>query len=144
VLLAEARARQGVSAEDAERLARFAAELPSPAGATTILVRAPAGALPVEATLVRGPRDAREERKPEVAAEGIGLYALRLDPGDGGDAVLQLKRRDELAPSAPTKLRLDALVPDGAGKPPRLASREVELPIDGKLVEVRFDGASWQ
>ncbi|MEJ7728159.1 MAG: hypothetical protein WKG00_02995 [Polyangiaceae bacterium] len=144
VRLAVARGRQGVSADDAERLARFAAELPSPAGATTILVRAPAGALPVEATLVRGPRDAREERRPEVAAEGIGLYALRLDPGDGGDVVLKLKRRDELAPSAPTKLRLDALVPDGPGKPPRLATREVELPIDGKLVEVRFDGGSWQ
>ena len=143
-LLAEARVRQGLPAEDADRLTRFAVELPHPAGATTLLLRAPAGALPIEATLVRGPKEAREERRPEVAAEGIGLYALRLDAGDAGDAVLRLRRREELAPAAATKVRVDALVPEGAGKPPKLASIEVELPITGKPVELRWDGSTWR
>jgi tetratricopeptide (TPR) repeat protein len=143
-LLAEARVRQGLPAEDADRLTRFAVELPHPAGATTLLLRAPAGALPIEATLVRGPKEAREERRPEIAAEGIGLYALRLDAGDAGDAVLRLRRREELAPAAATKVRVDALVPEGAGKPPKLASIEVELPITGKPVELRWDGSAWR
>ena len=73
---------------------RASLELPFPAGATLVLLRAPAGAQALDVTLIRGPRDAREERAPEVAAEGIGLYTLRIDPSstEGAGAVLRLRR----------------------------------------------------
>ncbi len=144
-LLAEARQKPGVAADDLARLTRASLELPFPAGATVVLLRAPAGAQALDVTLIRGPRDAREERAPEVSAEGIGLYTLRMDPSstEGPGAVLRLRRPANLAPAQATKVRLDALVPEGPGKPPRLLSTEVELPISGKPVEVKWTGSAW-
>ena len=142
-LLGEARARPGLAAVDAERMDRASLELPRPPGATLILVRAPAGSRTLEARLLRGARDAREERAPEITAEGVGLYALRLDPGDGSIATLRLKRPAELAPARPTKVRVEALVPGTPGKPPTLVSTEVELPSSGKPVEIAWNGSAW-
>jgi tetratricopeptide (TPR) repeat protein len=142
-LLAEARARPGLPAEDEGRLTRASLELPRPPGATLILVRAPAGARAIEATLLRGAKDAREERRPEVAVEGIGLYTLRLDPGDGSAATLRLRRPAELQPARAVKVRVDALVPGGEGKPPSLVTTEVELPVTGKPVELGWSGSAW-
>jgi hypothetical protein len=140
-LLAEARARPGVSAADAERMERASLELPRPPGATLILLRAPSATRPIEAMLLRGAKDAREERLPEAAAVGIGLYTLRLDPGDGSPATLRLRRPAELPPARPAKVRVDAIVPEGEGKAPRLVSTEVELPASGKPVEIGWTGA---
>jgi tetratricopeptide (TPR) repeat protein len=142
-LLAEARSRPGLAAEDADRIGRAALELPRPPGATLLLLRAPAGARPITATLVRGPKEARSEGGPDVAAEGVGLYTMRIDPSDKSEIVLRLKRPAELAPARPTKVRVDALVPDGEGKMPRLVSTEVELPITGKPVELKWVGGAW-
>jgi tetratricopeptide (TPR) repeat protein len=142
-LLAEARTKPGVAADDAERLTRAALELPYPAGATVLVLRSPAAALPIEATLIRGPKDAREERAPEVAAVGIGLYTMRIDPGETSEVTLRLRRAKELPPARATKVRVDALVPDGAGKAPKLVSTEVELPITGKPVELKWAGGAW-
>ncbi len=142
-LLDDALARPGLAPADADRIARAALELPRPAGATLVLVRAPAGAQAIEATLIRGPKEAREDRAPEVATPGIGLYALRLDPGDATKASLRLRRPAELAPARPTKVRVDALVPDGDNKPPRLVTTEVDLPSSGKPVEIGWTGAAW-
>jgi Flp pilus assembly protein TadD len=143
VLIAEARLKQGVAADDAERLTRAALELPYPSGATVIVLRSPAAALPVEATLIRGPKDAREERAPEVATAGIGLYTLRIDPGDASEVTLKLRRAKELLPARATKVRVDALVPDAPGKPPKLVSTEVELPVSGKPLELKWAGGAW-
>lgn len=140
-LLAEGRGR-GTPAEQ-QAMVRAAAELPRPPGATLIVVRAPAGALKIDGFLVRGPKEAREERAPEIAAEGIGLYAFRLDPGDGSAATLKLRRPLELSPSRATKVHIDALVPDGDGKLPRLVSTDLELPISGKAVEIAWNGGAW-
>ncbi len=142
-LLAEARAQPGLPAADADRMERAALELPRPPGATLLLVRAPAGMHPVEVTLVRGVRGAREERGPEVAAEGIGLYTLRLDPADSSPVTLRLRRPAELRPARPAKVRVDALVPAGEGKAPRLVTTEIELPISGKPVEIGWAGGAW-
>jgi hypothetical protein len=142
-LLAEARAMPGLPTADAERLERASIELPRPPGATLFLVRAPAGTRPIQATLVRGGREAREERAPEVAAEGVGLYALRLDTSDASPVTLRLSRWVELPPARPVKVRVDALVPTGAGKAPRLVTTEVELPPSGKPVELGWAGAAW-
>jgi len=142
-LLAEARAKPGLPAADAERLERASLELPRPRGATLLLVRAPAGTRPVEVTLVRGAKESREERGPEVAAEGIGLYTLRLDPGDATPITLRLRRSAELPPARAARVRVDALVPAGDGKAPRIVTTEVDLPITGKPVELGWTGAAW-
>jgi tetratricopeptide (TPR) repeat protein len=142
-LIAAGRAQGGVSKEDQARLARVALELPYPAGATLVLVRAPAGALPIEATLIRGPNGAREERPAEIAAAGIGLYSLRMDAGDT-QAVLRLKRPEELSPARPTSARVDTLLPDhDDSKPPRIVSTEIELPFTGKPIELKWTGDAW-
>ncbi len=96
-----------------------------------------------QATLVRGARDARQERRPEVAAEGIGLYALRIDPADASAVTLRLQRPAALLPARPTRVRVDALVPTGEGKAPRLVTTEVELPLSGKPVELGWAGGAW-
>ena len=143
-LLVEASATSGVGPEEVDRIVRAALELPRPAAATLVLVRSPAGSLPLKALLVRGPKDAREEREPEVAAEGIGLYTLRMDGGDTAGTVLRLRRPEELAPAKPTRVRIDALVPEGPGKPPRLVTTEVDIPIHGKPIEVTWTGSAWK
>jgi hypothetical protein len=97
----------------------------------------------VQVALIRGDKAAREERAPEVAAEGIGLYTLRIDPGDATPATLRISRRAELAPARAARVRVDALVPDGDGKPPRLVTTEVDLPISGKPVDLGWTGAAW-
>ena len=142
-LLAEARAKPGVAPEDADRLARSALELPLPPTSTLVLVHGPAGAAPVDAVLVRGPKDAREERRPEIAAPAVGVASLRIDPGDTSEITLRLRRPEELPPARPTRVRIDALVPKGKGEPPGIVSTEVELPATGKPVEVRWQGGRW-
>jgi hypothetical protein len=142
-LLAEARSRLGLPPADAERMERASLELPRPPGATLLLVRSPAASRPIQVTLLRGAKDAREERTPEVAAESIGLATLRLDPGDTSPVTLRLKRPTELAPASPVKVRVDALVPAGDGKAPGIVSTDVELPISGKPVELGWVGNAW-
>ncbi len=142
-LLTEARTQSGVSAADADRLLRASLELPQVPGATVFIVRAPAGGIRVESTLVRGAKDAREERAPDAASAAIGVYSHRLDPGDDGDVVLRLRRPAEPEPAHGTKVRVDALVSDGADKSRRLITTEVELPASGKAVELRFTGGAF-
>ena len=142
-LLAEARAKEGIAPEDADRLARAALELPLPPTSTVVLVRGPAGAAPVEAVLVRGPKEAREERRPEIAAPAIGVTSLRIDPDDTSQITLRLRRPEELPPTRPTRVRIDALVPKANGEPVGIVSTEVELPASGKPVEVGWEGGRW-
>ena len=142
-LLVEALGRPAIADDDRDRITRSILELPRPAGATIVLVRAPASAQPLELTLVRGPKDAREERAPEIATPGLGLYTLRLDPGDTGGAVLRLRRPEELAPARPTRVRVDALVPGEPGKPPAIVTTEAEVPSTGKPIEIRWAAGAW-
>lgn len=143
VLLAEARGKDGIAKADLDRLTRAALELPYPAGATVIVLRAPAGALPIETTLIRGPKEAREERQAEVAAAGIGLYTMRIDPGDTSEVTLRLRRAKELPPADGTKVRVDALVPAESGSPPKLVPIDVELPATGKPLELKWSKGAW-
>src|SRR5262249_6501187 len=113
--LSEARRRPGLTEADAARLERAALELPRPGGAAPLLVRAPAAGRRLSLTLLRGPKDAREERAAEIAAASIGLYALRQDGGDGSPATLRLSRPADLPPARPLKVHIDALVPQGEG-----------------------------
>ena len=141
-LLAQARADQAVSPADRERLTRAALALPYPDDALVFLVSAPAGSVPIDAVLVRGPKEAREERPADLASPSIGLYALRGSVTDR-DAVIRLRRPEALPPAVAFHVRIDALLPDGPGKPPRLATKEIDLPPTGKPFEVPWTGASF-
>jgi hypothetical protein len=96
----------------------------------------------VKPILVRGPKDAREERGPDCEAKAIGLYGLRLDPSDKS-ATLKLSAPEELPPARATKVHVDALVQDAAGTPPRIVSTDVELPTNGKEATVQWSGDGW-
>ena len=141
-LLAEARAKDSIPALDRERLTRTSLALPFPEGTIVFLVRAPAGSVPIAPLLIRGPKDAREERAPELASASIGLYALRGSSTDR-DATLRLVRPEALPPSVPFKVRVDALVPDAEGKPVRIQSTDVEIPANGKPIEIRLVDFHW-
>ena len=68
---------------------------------------------------------------------------LLIDAGDTSEVTLKLRRAKELVPARATKVRVDALVPEGTGKPPKLVSTEVELPVSGKPVELKWAGGAW-
>jgi hypothetical protein len=93
---------------------------------------------------VRGPKEAREERKAELSAASVGVHALRIDPGDTSEIVLRLKRREELAPSQGMRVRVDALVAGENGAGVGIVSSEVEVPASGKAVELRWAGGRWE
>ena len=136
-LLADARTREGVSAEDRDRLTRAALALPFPEAGAVFLVRAPAGSAPVEVSLVRGEKEPREVRRADLASPSIGVHVLRTGAADRDLAVL-LRRPRALPPALPVRARVDALVADGPGKPPRLVTTEIDLPSDGKPIELRW------
>ncbi len=136
-LLAESRSKDSVSAADRDRLTRTALSLPFPESGAVFLARSPAGSVPIDVVVVRGPKESREERAPDLASPSIGLYAARTGASDG-EVVLRLHRPEALPPVLPLRVRVDALVADGEGKPPRIVTTEVELPVSGKPVEVRW------
>ncbi|MBK8251603.1 MAG: VWA domain-containing protein [Polyangiaceae bacterium] len=140
-LLAENAAKQGVSDTDRDRLIRTALALPFPDSGAVVLVRGPAGSVPLNVSLVRGPKEAPETRAPDLSAPSIGLMAMRMGASDT-NVVVKIARPLALSPARPVRVRVDALIPAGAGKPPTLVSTEIELLPDGKPVSVRLqDGA---
>jgi hypothetical protein len=142
-LLAEARAKDGVSPADRERLTRTALSLPFPEAGAVFLVRSPAGSVPIDAVLVRGPKESKEERAMDLVSPSIGLYAARAGAADR-DVILRLRRPEALPPAPPLRVRIDAIVSDGGGKPPRLISTDVELPPSGKPVDVRWSEGAFK
>lgn len=141
-LLADARTKDSIAAADRERLTRTALALPFPEGTILFLVRAPAGAVALDPILVRGPKDALEERAADLASPSIGLYAIRGSTTDRA-ATLRLRRPEALPPTLPVKARVDVLVPEGAGKPVRLHTTEIEIPPTGKPIELRWTEAGF-
>jgi len=124
-------------AAQTKELARRLLELPLRKSGTAILLRAPAAFGPLEAIVVRGPKDAREERAADIAARGIGFYRLLLDPGDD-DVVLRITAPRELQPSAPVTLQIITIQSQGAGKAPIVKASDTPLPVDGKPVKLRM------
>lgn len=57
--------------------------------------------------------------------------------------MLRLRRPAEPEPAHGTKVKVDALLSDGADKPRRLITTEVELPASGKAIELRFSGGAF-
>ncbi len=141
-LLAGARTKDSIPAADRDRLTRTALALPFPEATIVFVVRAPAGSIALDPILVRGPKEAREERSAELASPSIGLYAMRLSTSDR-EATLRLRRPEALPPALPLKVTIDALVPDVAGKPVRLVTTEVDVPPTGKPIELRWTDAGF-
>ncbi len=139
--LAEARAATTTSAPDRERLTRAALSLPLADAGPVLLVRGPAGSVPIDVTLLRGPKDKLEERAADLSSPSIGVHAVRTGAADR-DVALRLRRPAAFPPAQPLRVRVDALVPEGPGKPPRLVTTDIDLPPTGKPIELRWtDGA---
>jgi tetratricopeptide (TPR) repeat protein len=128
--------RQASPAE-AQELARRLLELPLRKSGTTVLLRVPASMPPLQAAVLRGPKDAREERAPDVAARGVGFYRLQLDAGDD-DVVLRLAAARELEPSAALPVQVITLQAQGAGKAPVVQMADVSIPATGKPLKLRW------
>ena len=144
VLLAEARSARGIAKEDAEQLVAAALEVARPDRGQVVMVRAPAASVPLRVTLTRGADGADEELAPDASAPAAGLYSLRFEPDGASKVVLSLARARELAPARPVKVRVDALLPGiDPTTPPSLVSREVELPVSGRAVELSWADGRW-
>ncbi len=139
VLLAEGRGTKDVDATTLDRLTRAALELPYPADTVVVLVRSPAGALPVDVKLLRD----KDETEPDVIATGIGAYTLHFGAGEKSPIQLRLSRPEDLPPARATSVKLSVLVPEADGKVPRLVTSDVELPATGKPVMLRWNGSAF-
>jgi hypothetical protein len=98
-----------LSKEDRERLTRRALELPWPRPATVVLVSSPRLLHPIEVSVLRGPRDVREERKPDVAAPSLGLSSFVLAPEDGEGVEVVVRRPQALPPTISVPIRIEVL-----------------------------------
>ena len=137
VLLVEP--REGLSKDKQAELMRRAMELPGRPLGTVLLVRGPTASSPLKVVLERGPKDARQEREPDVHAEALNMYRLLVDD-QAQDVVLRLEAKEALEPAKPLRVRIDAIVSQGPTSAPTLVTREVELARDGKPLEVRWEG----
>lgn len=144
VLLAETLQRNDLDDGARERLRRAALEVPGPTAATVILVRAPASSLPIDAELHRGAQETREVRPAELSSSALGLYGLRIDPGDESDIELWLKRPKGLAPSPTMSVEVRTLTPSSKEGLPVITTTEVELPLSGDPVKLEYDGGAWR
>ncbi len=143
VLLAEARLDKKTSKEDAARLTAAALEVARPGRGVSLLVFAPAATVALSTEVVRDAGKEGASTPADVRAEGIGIYALSFDPSGTGDVRLRLSRPEALPPTAPTAVRIRALKQNGdPSTPPELVRLDLELPINGKSVDVGWrDGA---
>ncbi len=131
VVLREAMARPDLPEGSADLLQRQLAELPPPGPAgSVILVQAPGGGPAVSVEVARGPKEARDRRVADAAAPGVGLWVFDVG-ADLAGAEVRLSRAPGLPPGAPLRVRVVALATLGSGA---LASKEVDLPLDGRLV----------
>jgi len=144
VLLAKTLKQDGLTEDERDRLGRAALELPGPAGTTVILIRAPGSSVPITAALHRGSEETKEVRAAELASTSLGLYGLRIDPGDDSNVELWLERPKGLAPSPTVSVRIDTLEPSSDGQPATLTSTTTELPLTGKPVKLSYDSGAWR
>lgn len=105
----EAAAKPGVPDDLRALLRRRVLEFPSPKAATVVLDRSPRLLHPVEATLVRGPKDGRDPRSPDVGLPALGILAFTLQPGNEKEAELRIRRPRALQPEPPVPVLISRL-----------------------------------
>lgn len=137
--LAAATLAEPRTAEPAQvkELQRRLLELPLRKAGTSVLLRLPASLAPLEIAAIRGPKDAREERGPDIAARAVGVYRVVLDAGDD-DFVLRMAAKKELLPSPATPVKVIAIVSKGAGLAPVIKTFDASLPADGKPLKLQW------
>ena len=134
--------REGLAKDKQDELMRRAMELPDRPLGTVFLVRCLAASPPISVVVERGPKDAREEREPDVRAEALDMYRLVIDAKET-DVTLRMVAKEALAPAKPLQVRVDAIVSQGPAQPPRLVTRTIELPQDGKKLELAWTGENF-
>jgi Flp pilus assembly protein TadD len=127
------------NAEDKKRLRSWLLELALTDADSVLVVRTPASDVPVQAVLARPAPSERAQRAATTLTPGLGIYTMPFDPNADRGSTLVLERRKGAMPEASTKVQVLALVPGAAGAVPRVATVDVELPVDGKAVEVKCD-----
>lgn len=137
VLIAGAR-RGGLRPEVDAELSRRLLQTPLPDAAGLVMVRTFAADSPVQIRLARELGD-RAETPLELDAAAVGLSAARIERGDGV-ARIRLKRDADSGPSRPSRVSVAVLVLGDDRLNTRLLSRDVDVPADGKMVEVTFNG----
>ena len=124
----------------------MARELPHEAGVPIVLTRGISPSAVFNVTLERGPDAARESRKPDVASDALGMYALRaedLSLAGASAPKLVLSRPPELLPARPTRVRIDTLLAGAENEASKLVESEVELPADGSKLVLVWRGSAW-
>lgn len=119
-------------------LARRLLQTPLPDAAGLVMVRTAATEAPVQIRLARELRD-RGETPLELDAAAVGVSAARIERGDGV-ARIRLKRDADPGPGRPSRVSVAVLVLGDDRLKARLLSRDVDVPADGKTIELTFNG----
>jgi tetratricopeptide (TPR) repeat protein len=138
VLLAAA--RDGKDADVDAQLERRLLQTPLPDVAGVVLVQSPPADDPILVSVTRE-RGEKLEQSADLDAKVLGIAAVRIERGDGA-AKISLKRPAEPGPSRVAKATVLALVLRRENVP-KLVRREVDVPADGKSIELRFDGETF-
>jgi hypothetical protein len=139
VLLAGARG--GKDADVEAQLERRLLQTPLPDVESIVMVQSPPADDPVEVSVLRE-RGEKAEQSADLDAKVLGLSAIRIERGDGAARIL-LRRPAAPGPSRPAKASVLALVLGRERGTPTLISREIDVPGDGKAVELRFEGGAF-
>ncbi len=126
---------------DRDRLTRRVMELPWPRPATVVLVSTPRLLHPVEAFVTRGPRDVREERKPDVHAPTLGLSSFVV-PQDANDLEVIVRRPGALPPTVAVPVRIEVLRAGNDLAEATLVWKDLELAADGKRRKLTLQGGA--
>jgi hypothetical protein len=125
-------------------LERRVLELPRSERSTSILLRLPAASAAVEVLLLRGPKDAREQRRPTVAIPELGIYRFSFGPEDMEGMVLRVTVPKQLPPARSLPSVIDTVKWKGGAELPEVGIRQIELQPTGKAVELAWHGGAWE
>ena len=139
---AEAKAAPGP--EQKAELERRALELPRSERGSSILLRLPAASAPIEVVLERGPKDAREQRRPTVAIPELGIYRFALGPQDMAGVTLRVTVPKQLAPARSLASALHTVTWKGGAELPAVRTQPLELRPSGKPLELGWHDGVWQ
>ena len=135
-----------IGSPEQDEMNRRAMELPMRPPGTVFLVQCPNASPSITVAFQRGPKTAKDKRLsivPDISADALGLYRFMV-ASDDNNGVLRLAAKEVLPPWSPISVKLHAIVSQGSAKPPLLVSHRVDLPQDGKVLEIVWDGTGWR
>ena len=136
-------ARQTPHGPDADALlVRRLAQTPLPDVESVILVRSPPAERPVLVSVARREKDTEGEPA-DLDASAMGLSAVRIERG-GGVSRIHLRRTEGADTGRPLHATVSALVLGQDHAPARLVTRDVDVPVGGPGVDLRWEGGAFQ